>query len=217
MKIDRVIVGDLKTNTWLIEGAPAEVGQTPSLIVIDPGAEADKILAAIGDRPVAAVLLTHGHFDHIMCADEVADETSSYLYMSEPEVELLPQLCADIKERYGISYEEPRVDFKFNDGEIKELAGLTVEFMVTPGHTTGSSGFVISEPNSEQKHYFSGDTLFARDVGRTDLTGGCQATMENTIERLARELDPSTKVYPGHGPTTTIEREAAANTWWPSS
>ena len=216
MKVDRVIVGDLKTNTWLIEGIPAKAGQTPPLIVVDPGAEADKILAAIGDRPVAAVLLTHGHFDHIMCADDIADETSSFLYMSEPEVKLLPQLCADIKERYGIFYEEPRVDFKFNDGEVKELAGLNVKFMVTSGHTTGSSGFVISKPDSEQRHYFSGDTLFAGDVGRTDLTGGCQTAMEETIERLARELDPSTLVYPGHGPTTSIEREAVANTWWPT-
>jgi glyoxylase-like metal-dependent hydrolase (beta-lactamase superfamily II) len=217
MKIDRVKVGELRTNVWLIEGIPEEAGQTPPLIVVDPGADADKIIAAIDERPVAAVLLTHGHFDHIGAADEVADETSSFLHMSEPEVKILPKLCADIYERYGIACEEPRVDFKFNDGEIKELAGLQVTFMVTPGHTIGSSGFLVSVPQSGQKHYFSGDTLFARDVGRTDLTSGCQEAMEKTIERLAKELDPSTKVYPGHGSTTSIERESAANSWWPSS
>jgi len=216
MNIDRVIVGDIKTNTWLIEGIPTEAGQTPPLIVIDPGDEAEKILDAIAGRPVAAVMLTHGHFDHIGAADEVADESSSYLYMSEAELNTCPQLVEDIEQRYGIKVDIPRVDFKVKDGDVFDLAGLKVEVMLIPGHTQGSVGYVISAPGSEQKHFFSGDTLFARDVGRTDLLGGDQAAMEQSIERIASELAPSAKVYPGHGPATSIEREAAANSWWPS-
>jgi glyoxylase-like metal-dependent hydrolase (beta-lactamase superfamily II) len=76
---------------------------------------------------------------------------------------------------------------------------------------------VITDPATGQAHYFSGDTLFARNYGRTDLLGGNQEEMERSLERIARELDPSTKVYPGHGPATTIERESVANSWWPSS
>ena len=215
MNVDRVVVGEIKTNTWLIEGIPAEAGQTPPLIVIDPGDEADKILDAIAGRPVAAVMLTHGHFDHIGAADEVADESSSFLYMSEAELATCPQLVADIEERYGIKVDIPRVDFKVKEGDVFDLAGLKVEVMLIPGHTQGSVGYLISAPDSDEKHFFSGDTLFARDVGRTDLLGGDQAAMERSIERIATELDPSTKVYPGHGPATSIAREAVANSWWP--
>jgi|GEM_PF-112411 len=215
MNIDRAIVGELKTNTWIIEGIPAEAGQTPPLIVIDPGAEPDKILAAIDGRPVAAVLLTHGHFDHISAADEIADEASSYLYMSQAELDTCPSLVADIEERYGIKVEIPRVDFKVQDGDVLDLAGLRVEVMITPGHTQGSTGYVITDPTTGLKHYFSGDTVFARDIGRTDLLGGSPEAMEQSLERIAKELDPSTKIYPGHGPSTSVQRESL-NSWWPS-
>jgi len=228
VKVERVTVGELRTNTWLIEGlaenAPDGTGsgdagpasEDAPLIIIDPGADPDRILDAVAGRPVAGVLLTHGHFDHTGAADEVADETSSYLYMSAPELAISPQMIADIEERYGIEVPKPRIDFQINDGDVLDLAGLRVEVMLTPGHTPGSVGYLISAPGSDQKHYFSGDTLFARDVGRTDLLGGNQADMERSIERIARELDPATKVYPGHGPSTTIERESLANSWWPT-
>ncbi|MCL2680766.1 MAG: MBL fold metallo-hydrolase, partial [Coriobacteriia bacterium] len=169
------------------------------------------------ERPVAGILLTHGHFDHVLAADEVADETSSYLYMSQAELDISPQLVTDIEERYGIKVTVPRVDFKLYDGDLLDLAGLRVEVMLTPGHTVGSVGYLVwDEAEPEQKHYFSGDTLFARDVGRTDLLGGDEAAMQQSIERIARELAPSTKVYPGHGPATSIERESRANSWWPA-
>jgi len=215
MNISRAIVGEIKTNCWIVEGSTGE------LIVIDPGAEADKILDAIDGRPVAAVLLTHGHYDHIDAADEVADESSSFLYMSAIELETCPDLVKDIEERYGIKVKVPNIDFKINEGDVYDFAGLKVEVMIIPGHTQGSTGYLIYDPaaieaGADVKHFFSGDVLFARDVGRTDLLGGDQAAMEQSIERIASELEPSTKVYPGHGPATSIERESRANSWWPA-
>ncbi|MCL2437889.1 MAG: MBL fold metallo-hydrolase [Coriobacteriia bacterium] len=217
MKVDRVKVRDIAypTNVWLIEGIPEKDGQAAPLIVIDPGGDPDKILEIIDERPVAGVLLTHGHYDHVEAADEIADDCSSFLYMSEAELAASPQMLEEIRERYGIEVEVPRVDYKINDGDVLDLAGLKVEVMVTPGHTAGSTGYVITDPATGQVHYFSGDTLFARNYGRTDLLGGSQEEMEKSLERIAHKFDPSTKVYPGHGPVTTIEREAAANSWWP--
>lgn len=218
MNISRVKVRDIAypTNVWLIEGIPEKAGQTPPLIVIDPGGEADTILDAIDGRPVAGVLLTHGHYDHIDAANDVTDESASFLYMSDAEFSMIHEIIDDIRERYpDIETEVPIVDFKVADGDVLELAGLRVKVMLTPGHTAGSTGYVITDPDTGQVHYFSGDTLFARNYGRTDLLGGSQEDMERSLERIARELDPSTKVYPGHGPSTTIAREAAANSWWP--
>jgi len=210
MMIDRAVVGELKTNVWMIEGPTGE------LIVIDPGAEPDTILEKIADRPVAAVMLTHGHFDHVSAADEVADEASSYLYMSQAELDTCPSLMRDIAERYGVSVDVPNVDYKVHDGDIFDLAGLKVEVFHTPGHTQGSVGYLISPVDGSEHHYFSGDTLFARDIGRTDLLSGDPEAMEQSLERLATELSPETKVYPGHGPSTSIEREARANSHFPT-
>jgi glyoxylase-like metal-dependent hydrolase (beta-lactamase superfamily II) len=148
-----------------------------------------------------------------LAADEVADESSSFLYISEAEADALPMLCDDICERYGVDFEPPRVDFKLKDGDVLELAGLKLRVFLTPGHTPGSTGYLITEPESNLIHYFSGDTIFARDLGRTDLVGGDPAVLEKSLEKIA-QLPDDTIIYPGHGPTTTIERESA-HSYWP--
>ena len=219
MNIERVIVGELRTNCWIIEGVPetedtGAPAPTP-VIVIDPGDEADKILDALRGRPVAGVLLTHGHFDHLGAADEVADETASFLYLSEPEAEVIAEGLADSRTRYQIEVDVPRIDYKVNEGDVLQLAGLRIGVMLTPGHSPGSVGYLIPEPENARIHYFSGDTLFARDIGRTDFLGGDAQAMETSLARIAK-LPPDTAIYPGHGPATTIAREAAANSWWPA-
>jgi len=215
MNVERVVVGNLRTNTWIVEGIPETPGSKPQLLIIDPGDEADKILDAVGERPVAGVFLTHGHFDHLGAADEVADETGSFLYISAAEAAVLSEGLADASRRYQLDIEVPRIDFQLNEGDVLQLAGLEIEVIITPGHSPGSAGYLVREPGSEQIHYFSGDTLFARDVGRTDLLGGDPEAMDVSLSRIT-QMPPDTQVYPGHGPATTILRESRANSWWPA-
>ncbi|MDR1775158.1 MAG: MBL fold metallo-hydrolase [Actinomycetes bacterium] len=205
MKIDNVVVGDLDTNCWLIEGPDG------SVVIIDPGDEAERIMDAVAGRTVDGVLLTHAHFDHLGAADQVADEAASYLYLPGPETRHMHQHVNErVARDRGVTV--PIIDFYAADGEELHLAGLVFRVMVTPGHTPGASGYVVRDPEGGQLHYFSGDTLFAHDIGRTDFPGGSETDMTDSLARIARELPPSTIVYPGHGPTTTIAEELAFGT-----
>jgi glyoxylase-like metal-dependent hydrolase (beta-lactamase superfamily II) len=214
MKIERKIVGNIKTNVWIVEGESVQ-GRQPHVVVIDPGDDATTILDAVGSRTADAVLLTHGHFDHLSASDEVADELGTFAYLNEVEKKILPDLCEEVRQ-YDMEPPTAVIDYTFKDGDVLDLAGMKITVIHTPGHTAGSSGFIIEDPETEELHYFSGDTLFARDIGRTDLFSGDAETLHESIERIAEVLPPQTKVYPGHGPTTTIAAEAASNPAWPS-
>jgi glyoxylase-like metal-dependent hydrolase (beta-lactamase superfamily II) len=209
MKIDVAKVGNLQTNVWMVEGPDG------TLVVIDPGDEPDTLLTAIANRKVAGILLTHGHLDHIGAADELADETGSFLYIGREEVAHIPRHRDEVRQ-WDMELTEPIIDFQLDDGDELELAGLHWRFLHTPGHTPGSGGYLVGDPKTGAQHYFSGDTLFYHDIGRTDFAGGDTEAMTASLEKLARELPEDCTVYPGHGPTTTKAEEAAANECWPT-
>ena len=209
MNIKRLPVGALETNCWLIEDD--EGGVT----VIDPGDDPDAINAAIADRPVRAVILTHGHFDHIGAADEVADDNSSFIWIHEDEKKALRTLLERRIELFGIAPVDLKVDYTVTDGDRIDVGNVQLEVIHTPGHTPGSMCLLVRDPATGAEHLFSGDTLFAGSVGRTDLPGSIPEEMEPSIEKLAERLAPEVQVYPGHGPATTIERESLVNPFWP--
>jgi len=178
-------------------------------IVVDPGDEAPRLLDALAALrlDVAAILLTHTHFDHVGAVAPLARATGGEVWCPQLEVPIL----ADVM-RYvpwpGIGpYESYEADRTITGGERLELAGLEIDVLFTPGHSPGHVAFHIPA----EQAIFSGDVLFKDSIGRTDLPGGDTPTLMRTLAELLDTLPDETVVHPGHMATTTIGRERAAN------
>jgi hydroxyacylglutathione hydrolase len=179
------------------------------VVVIDPGDEAERLLEAIAalDLEVAAILLTHTHFDHVGAVAPVARATGAEVWCPEIEAPVLADIMRYVPwDGFG-PFESYDADHLVAGGETLQLAGLDIEVLFTPGHSPGHVTYSIP---SEQS-VFSGDVLFAGSIGRTDLPGGDHATLLRTLASLAETLPDETVVYPGHMQTTTIGRERASN------
>jgi glyoxylase-like metal-dependent hydrolase (beta-lactamase superfamily II) len=208
LDITRLVLGELDTNCWIVSD-----GSGGPLVVIDPAAEPERVIDEIGGRPVASVVLTHGHFDHLGAAASVIEATGAPLLVSVEDAPSITSAEANGGAIFGFDFAAPVPDRLLVDGDAIEAGGLSLSVWATPGHTHGSicllaSGFAGDE------HLFSGDTLFAGNVGRTDLAGGDARAMRGSIALLA-SLPHSTIVHPGHGPDTTIGHEARHNYFWP--
>ncbi|GAA2802427.1 MBL fold metallo-hydrolase [Saccharopolyspora taberi] len=205
--------GPLQANCYVLAR-----GDGQPCVVVDPGQEASEPLRAQlrehGLTP-AAVLLTHGHFDHVFSAGEVcrAYDVPAWIHpddrfmLADPGAALGPagrQLFGDV------AMAEPADVREIADGERLELAGITFEVTHTPGHTGGSVLFGTATDEGGRL-VLSGDTLFAGSIGRTDLPGGDHERMLHSLRTKVLPLADDTAVLPGHGPTTTIERERASN------
>lgn len=214
IKIDRVVVGHLETNCWVVSNDKGDIA------IIDPGDDTEAICATVDKlelpgKNVGAVILTHGHFDHVGSADEVADDNGSFIYMSDTEFNFISGEQGTGGREFDLETPVPIVDFKLNDNDLIEVGALSFRVMMTPGHTPGSMCLLLQDDVDEQKYYlFSGDTLFAQSVGRTDLAGGDETKLTQSLERLDT-LPQRVEVFPGHGTTTTLERERAVNQYWP--
>ena len=189
MTITTLPLGMLQTNCYIL-------AQEERCLVIDPGDEAEKVLAFLEQNGLTleAVLLTHGHFDHVGAVKNLAAETDCRVFLCEADLALPGAMTA------GPLY---HTDF-YSDGDSLTLAGMTFEVLHTPGHTPGSVCLRFGE------HLFSGDTLFAGSCGRTDFPGSSPSDMYHSLKRLS-QLEDNLKVYPGHGETTTIGEEKRYN------
>ncbi len=191
MKIIRLPLGDYQTNTYILYSA---IGG--KCLVIDPGYEADTILRQVQELSceVEAILLTHGHFDHVGAVKALASKTQWLVYINQAE-ESMPHMFTAGKLYYTDTYQ---------NGDTLTLAGLTFTVHATPGHTPGSVCLDFGED------LFTGDTLFAGSCGRTDLPGGDPHEMRLSLQHLA-SLDKSCTIHPGHGPESDLTYEKKFN------
>ena len=203
MKVERFLTGILSTNCYV-----AWNEQTKEAVIVDPAAYSKKLAEFLREEGLKpqAVLLTHGHFDHIMGLDALLEEYPVPVYVHGAEKGLI----ADPKTNLSLTYTNGYVfeDATYvTDGQKIAAAGGTFEVLFTPGHTSGGCCYYAETENM----LFSGDTLFRCSVGRSDLPTGDETTLIRSIKEKLLVLPENTVVYPGHMAATTIQTEKTAN------
>ncbi|WP_018758638.1 MBL fold metallo-hydrolase [Paenibacillus terrigena] len=203
LKIESFQLGPLETNCYLVMNA-----ETHKAIVIDPGMNPGALIRRIQDLDVEAIVLTHAHFDHMGGVDEVRKLKNCPVYIHDLEADWLtdPKLNGSLRwsQVTGPLSTDP-AEYALEDRQSLELIGHTFHVMHTPGHSPGSVSLLHGND------LFAGDVLFRMSVGRTDLPGGRQNDLLDSIHQKLFKLDDAVKVYPGHGPRTTIGFERANN------
>lgn len=201
--IRMMVLGPVQTNCFFLINE-----DTKEVIIVDPADSAQRISKWINSenlKPVA-VLLTHGHFDHIMAMDALREEYKIPVYASRDEVDVLAKPQLNVSTMMGIRL-STQADELFKDGDVLELAGIKLKVISTPGHTVGSVCFYIEEENM----LISGDTLFCTSVGRTDFPTGSSRQLIESIKTRLFVLPDDTAVFPGHNDMTTIGYEKTHN------
>ncbi|ACI20876.1 MULTISPECIES: MBL fold metallo-hydrolase [Thermodesulfovibrio] len=205
MKIKKFEVGPLFVNCYIIYDE-----RTKEAVVIDPGDEPDLILDFIKEENLNLkyILCTHGHFDHIGSVKELRDETGAKVVLHEKDIEIYrnsPQIAMQF---FGIEIEpQPEPDILIKNGEILNTGNIQLTVIHTSGHSPGSVCFYTDG------YIFTGDTLFAGSVGRTDIIGGSMNELLNSLKKIA-SLPDETIVFPGHGPKTKIGIEKKTNPFY---
>lgn len=197
MEIQCLPLGAYQANCYLLWDEAS-----PTCAVIDPGYEADRVLraAAQAGKTVEAVLLTHGHFDHVGAVRDIAAETGCRVYLCPEDLSMPPQFTAG-----PLFYTDT-----YGEGDRISVAGISVRVLHTPGHTPGSVCLLAEDV------LFSGDTLFSGSCGRTDLPGGSTPTILKSLKRLS-SIPENLRVLPGHGEETTLGEEKRYNPYLGSS
>lgn len=212
LKIETFTLGPLQTNAYLLTVTEPNDGQDGPAkergVVIDPGMNPRRLLERIQDVEVEAILLTHAHFDHMGGVDEVRKAAGCPVYIHDLESDWL----TDPRKNGSMRWQDVTpplstdpAEYALAEGQTLKLLGLSFQVMHTPGHSPGSVSFLHGS------QLFSGDVLFRMSVGRTDLPGGRERDLYDSIRTKLYKLDPEVTVYPGHGGRTTIGFEIANN------
>ncbi|MGC9221277.1 MAG: MBL fold metallo-hydrolase [Solirubrobacteraceae bacterium] len=198
-------VGPLQENCYLVR----RPGSTRA-VVIDPGEEVQKLLDAqrtLGIQTVAAILITHTHFDHVGAVSALHEHTAAPVYCPELERAVLADLNSHVTIPGFGPFDSYQADHTVGGGETLVLADLEFDVRFTPGHSPGHVTYSVRG----EEALFCGDVLFQGSVGRVDLPGGDWRTLLASIASLAGEFSPATRVYPGHMGSTTLGEELASN------
>jgi glyoxylase-like metal-dependent hydrolase (beta-lactamase superfamily II) len=205
MHITTFPAGPLQCNCSII-ACP----ETKQAAVIDPGGDVEEILRILQENglTVKYLLHTHAHFDHILGSRQLKEKTGAQICLHKGDDWLYENLGMQCG-LFGFKSDEPLpVDVHLNDDEELKIGNIKTRVIHTPGHTPGSLCF---EMGTQDNLLYSGDTLFQQGIGRTDLWGGNFDDIVKSIKGKLFRLDDSTKVVPGHGPTTTIHQEKKLN------
>ena len=200
MNIKRLTLGELGTNCYI-------VSKDGKALVIDPADDAETISDYLieNDLNLEGILLTHGHYDHIMASGELRRLTGAKIYAHEMEKDTLENAELNAGERMGHSY-TVSPDVLLKDGEVVSFTPAAFKVIYTPGHTIGSACYL----DEEEKIMFTGDTIFYGSVGRCDLPTGDEEALMASLAKL-KAIDPDTEIYPGHGRGSTIAGELKRN------
>lgn len=204
IRISSLTVGNLAVNCWFLVN-----GETGEALVFDPGGEAEKIQAYVEKKgwKIQAILLTHGHADHMGGAEELRNLCGVKIYVLAEEEPMLLNAKTNLSvfiDRRAITL---KADEFLRDGQEIVLGGISLKVYHTPGHTPGGCAYYCPEAGC----VFSGDTLFQASVGRSDFPGGSMSELVRSVKEKLFILPDETKVYPGHGDETTIEYEKKYN------
>jgi glyoxylase-like metal-dependent hydrolase (beta-lactamase superfamily II) len=203
LSIQTITVGPIEVNCYLA-GDP----ESGNAILIDPGDEPERITAEItnGNWNITHVVATHGHFDHVMGVEGVVEATGAPFLVHQGAVEVLERAPEVVMRWFGVETEPPpQPDRTLAEGEILEIGVYRLAVSETPGHSPGGIS-LIGEGMA-----FVGDAVFSGSIGRTDLPGSDYTTLISSIESKLLPLEDGTILYPGHGPSTTIDREKRTN------
>ncbi|MFA6472251.1 MAG: MBL fold metallo-hydrolase [Candidatus Latescibacterota bacterium] len=202
MKIKRYEVGPLGTNCYHVICESSNKS-----VIIDPGGISESLIHDIGENHLTAILLTHGHFDHIGGAAKIAELTGAPIMISDVDAALLSDSYSNGSSLFGTELQQVKPDKLLSSGDIISFGDCSLKVLFTPGHTAGGISFIDGEGST----IFSGDVLFRLTVGRWDLPGGNCRTLMNTLRTVFYPLPDSVVVYPGHGESTTIGFEKRHN------
>jgi len=207
MKVERRIVGPIETNCYVVA-----CEKTREAIVVDPGfgkSEAAAFIDEIKERglKVKYIVNTHGHDDHTSGNTALKEATNAKVLIHEADAHMLTPLSLNRPKTQNNNSKYPAADQLLKEGDIIEAGNIRLTVIHTPGHTKGS----VSLYSQSENVVFTGDTLFAQSIGRTDFTGGSYPDIIRSLKTKLVKLPNRTVVYPGHGETTTIGKEKNSN------
>jgi hydroxyacylglutathione hydrolase len=204
MILEMLTVGPFQENCYIVGDEESGTGA-----LVDPGDEAARIALAVEqtELEIQSIIVTHAHIDHVGAVGALVDEYACPVLMhteAEPMLSHLPTQAMMMGLKFG---KVPTVDRNIGDGEVLEVGALRLSSLYTPGHAPGHLSFYVAD----EGFVLSGDAIFAGSIGRVDLPGGDMGLLMRSINEKLMTLPDETRVYPGHGPQTTVGNERVSN------